>query len=591
MKRLILCFCLSILPMTYFKVMASDSIVNRKTYLTEVYYRTQLKNPTLSVQERIEAYDGLMGLYQDRNDTVWRMLYHGRGKEQEKAGLYGSALLSYQQAFALLDSIESVVEVSSELHAEKGRLLYDMARMSVNTGLYEQSSKYLYAILSDTAFDVNLQIRSYSLLGLVYINWDKLFLAKEYLDAARRLIASGHTSDTLALFDNASLIGAWYYSRGDYDSALLWMEQAAYYGERCDVSIFMTYSYNMANIYLDMGENDLARKSLLQILDYCGESGNTSYMCALAAQNIGYISFLEKDYAVSEKYYGMALASAQAIGAKKIVSGCYLELAEVYKSLNNYEKAWRYQKMGYELKDSVFGAMALEEVLIQNNDFMQQKRELEKEIIVQQLLVSDMRSKNKTIVLSVLVVLLLVFVVLFVFSLKQTRKQVRKNTSLHKDLVKQSQDMDLKNRALTKHALMLAQSDEVLQTLRNGIKKMNTLNTNAACRELIAEMDAALANYGTSNNWEEFTLYFEEVHPAFFKTLTEKYPALTLNEQRICALIYLNFNVKEIASITFRSARTIETVIHSIRKKMNIGAEEKTKAFLSRLFGETVEEN
>ena len=66
-------------------------------------------------------------------------------------------------------------------------------------------------------------------------------------------------------------------------------------------------------------------------------------------------------------------------------------------------------------------------------------------------------------------------------------------------------------------------------------------------------MDLSLNAYKTGANWDEFECYFERVTPAFFQTLSVQYPDLTRNEQRVCALLWLGLNVKEIANLTFRS--------------------------------------
>lgn len=556
-----------------------------KTRLAEMYYRSQIRNTSLPVPARIEAYDSLIAICADRQDTVLWRLYEAKAKEQEKSGGYASALLSYQKALWQLDSLGAALAVSSE---KRGFLLYNMARMSVNAGLYDQASKYLYQVMADTGVSGGLRVRSCSLLGAVYINLNNFQVSASNLGEARKIIENSPGVDTLALFDYASIMGGWYYGKHIHDSALWWMEQAAVYAAHCDLLVLMIYNYNVASIYLDMGERELAKKSLLQVLSYCEKSDEALYMCAVATQNLASIYFLEENYPLAKQYYGMALASAEACGAKHIVSGCYLELADVYKTLGDCETAWHYQRSGYRLKDSVAGSIVLEEMLAQNNAFESLQRELEKRIIVQELLVSDLRSKNKTIVLSVLCVLLLFFIAILIVSLRKMRSQKKTNASLHETLERTASDIDLKNRTLTKNALMLAHADEMFTTLRDGIKKLKTLNANAACKEVIDGLNVALATYQGAHNWEEFALYFEEVHPSFFKKLKEVAPGLTLNEQRICALIYLNLNAKQIASLTFRSVRTVETVIHNIRKKLNIPLDEKTQPFLENLMADTL---
>ncbi len=56
--------------------------------------------------------------------------------------------------------------------------------------------------------------------------------------------------------------------------------------------------------------------------------------------------------------------------------------------------------------------------------------------------------------------------------------------------------------------------------------------------------------------------------------LLKKYPNLTLNELRICSYLILNISSKEIAELTKRSIRSIESTRLNIRKKMKLSHNE-----------------
>jgi len=56
--------------------------------------------------------------------------------------------------------------------------------------------------------------------------------------------------------------------------------------------------------------------------------------------------------------------------------------------------------------------------------------------------------------------------------------------------------------------------------------------------------------------------------------LLKKYPSLTVNELRICSYLLLNISSKEIAELTKRSIRSIESTRLNIRKKMKLSHNE-----------------
>ncbi|MBN1340023.1 MAG: hypothetical protein JXA03_11910, partial [Bacteroidales bacterium] len=76
---------------------------------------------------------------------------------------------------------------------------------------------------------------------------------------------------------------------------------------------------------------------------------------------------------------------------------------------------------------------------------------------------------------------------------------------------------------------------------------------------------------GTSDNlWQQFGNQFNEVHQGFFSTLSEKFPALTEKDIKMCALLRLNLTTKEISSITHQSVNSIQVARTRLRKKLNI---------------------
>lgn len=553
------------------------------------WYSARIADPAVSVQDRLQAYDSLIK-WNDikRKDSLAAMLRIDKSLLLDRMGRYAAALLEKQAALAKMDSLAD----AKGLHfPRREQCLFDMARMAVNTGLYEQGTSYLYGILSEEGVEASMLVRAYSLLSCIYINLDKPLLAERCLHAARTCLDSlPRQVDSLAVFDFLNNAAALQYYKKNYDSALVLMARAGQAAEYCGIKAAMTYCYNMSNIHLDLGNLDLAKQYLFKVLDFRDDNAEPSYMYALAAQNVAYIFFLEKDYVSALHYYDMALGLAREISAKKIMSACLLEVSEVYHELGDCQKAWAMQRRGYELHDSVFNVSMVEEILIQNNNFVSQKRELEKQLMEQELKVATLELRNKRILLSVLIGILACLVVLLFFSLHKMMRQEKNIRSAHEEMENSTRQLGKNiedtNRKMLSNSLRLAYSEDLLSRLKAGVKRLKALNTNTACKEVIDELALALNEYKTGANWDEFECYFERVTPAFFQTLSVQYPDLTRNEQRVCALLWLGLNVKEIANLTFRSYRTVETVVHSIRKKMGIPLSEKTRNFLLQIGGE-----
>lgn len=85
------------------------------------------------------------------------------------------------------------------------------------------------------------------------------------------------------------------------------------------------------------------------------------------------------------------------------------------------------------------------------------------------------------------------------------------------------------------------------------------------------------------DGWDEFEYYFQQVDQNFLKRLQEKFPGLSPNEKRLCALISLHLSTKEIALVTNKSFDAVR--LSKIRLKRKFGLDKNTTIydFLSEL--------
>ncbi len=142
--------------------------------------------------------------------------------------------------------------------------------------------------------------------------------------------------------------------------------------------------------------------------------------------------------------------------------------------------------------------------------------------------------------------------------------------------------IDIKKRELLSSATNLMQYNEFNINLLKDIKeisvKFGTKNKqlDAALQEIINKI-----NLQTKNDaWDKFEDYYRQVDPQFFTKLTEKFPELTAGEIKLCALLRLNLDTKEIASVTFQDPNSIRVARTRLRKKLNLNQGENLTTFL-----------
>lgn len=146
----------------------------------------------------------------------------------------------------------------------------------------------------------------------------------------------------------------------------------------------------------------------------------------------------------------------------------------------------------------------------------------------------------------------------------------RRNTKLREQLIQQENNelkntMELRNQELVSKALMVSNINEQFESFHNNIQNIfDTLDPNTAhqLKNMIKELESSLPGQA----WHEFETRFEHVHQGFFSKLLQDYPSLSPTELKLCSLLRLNMNTKDMALLTNRSIGTIDNIRSNIRK-------------------------
>ncbi|GEN72977.1 tetratricopeptide repeat protein [Chryseobacterium lathyri] len=107
---------------------------------------------------------------------------------------------------------------------------------------------------------------------------------------------------------------------------------------------------------------------------------------------------------------------------------------------------------------------------------------------------------------------------------------------------------------------------------KNKILRVKEQETQALNQQLNLAFEEVVRL--AKNNDPEFLTRFQEVYPNFFPKLLQIEPQLQNSELKFCALLFLNFSSKDIATYTFVQPQSIQTRKNRLRKKLNISSEE-----------------
>ena len=611
MEKRILCILISCLSCLC-SVLHAGSDLNLEA--RETFYRNRVKDAALPLEERLASYDSLVlnlgrqGRYLDQMDVLLEY-----ASAQTSMGRYLPALQIYEKVRISLDSMSAE---GDSLLSYRLRSLYGLGQVTMWLGFYSQSVAYFFDILElcgeddmiragsgETRYGKNggtaernpdeagmagggslkesYTVKAYSNLTLLFMNLHQESQASYYARRGMQKVYEADTLDksTLSVFYNN--LAGWYYVKNQFDSAVIAMRESeklvASEEERA------VWNYNIGNIYMGIGETDLAKAYLNSVVSGKSDSSFWSYAHVISLVNLGYLHGLEKEYDLALRYYQRALDLSRKLGTKKIEATAYVEMSALYKAKSQYRRALLLHERGVALRDSLFGTEQQEQMNLLSQEYQQKEKVLEMEMLAKQLEYSELSNRHKNMVLSILIVFLAIFCLSFCLALyhyfKERRQGKEKEQGFKKKDKQYQWDVEEKSKQLATLNLQLVQATETIAECRTEVKKLRYSKASET-KEIQQRLEEILSAFNYDSAWDEFELCFNQVHSSFFARLHEVCPALSRTEQRICALLVLNLSVKEIAGITHRSVRTVEASIYQIRKKMSIPADTRTLAYL-----------
>ncbi len=142
-----------------------------------------------------------------------------------------------------------------------------------------------------------------------------------------------------------------------------------------------------------------------------------------------------------------------------------------------------------------------------------------------------------------------------------------------RERITQQRIIDEKQRQLLSFSTEQATSNEFRTKLESEITDaLRALPANGAdtAKAILSDAILQLTHHRERAIADDFRTYFEQVHPDFFNRLYDLHPNLTQNDLRLCAFLFLGMTTKEIASITYKEVRSVETSRLRLRKKLNL---------------------
>ncbi|WP_224488733.1 tetratricopeptide repeat protein [Robertkochia flava] len=359
-------------------------------------------------------------------------------------------------------------------------------------------------------------------------------------------------------------------------------EAETLYRKAIDLSLQISEKYNLANAYSNMGSLKSRMEDYPKALEWhrraleIREKENLSLGICQSLNHLGVVYSLLGDLAKSEENFKRALDIGVQMGYAKQVIEASVPLKDIYFQKGEFARAFEVQQLELDFRDRVFN-----EERVKNQERLKAKYEyeLEKQIAAKN---REFRETVYKFIFGVMLLLLIIALILYLLQKSKTRQGELLNENIKKEKHLLRQELDYKNKKLMSNLMFLLQKNELISSLILKLRDAKKGN-KAEGDKIISEIILQLKHHHSAESWEEFDLYFQEVHSDFYAKLSSKFQ-LTPNEMKLAAFSKLKLSSKEISSLTGQSIRTIDVGRYRLRKKLGINnADVNLTTFLNSL--------
>jgi DNA-binding NarL/FixJ family response regulator len=150
--------------------------------------------------------------------------------------------------------------------------------------------------------------------------------------------------------------------------------------------------------------------------------------------------------------------------------------------------------------------------------------------------------------------------------LQEKIKAEHKVNQLHKQ--KHQVELDLINRELATSSIFISQKNKIIGLIRKDVNRYMRKGKIITKADFVKILKTIDENVKFENDWYRIKAHFEKIHPGFFDRLREKFPQLTPNDHKLCALLRMNLSTKEISQILKITSPSTEISRIRLRKKL-----------------------
>ncbi|MES2455133.1 MAG: tetratricopeptide repeat protein [Bacteroidota bacterium] len=457
-------------------------------------------------------------------------------------------------------------------------------------GVLPQALEYYYkaqALLQEHK-DPSLFTDNLNKIGRVYFKNSRNKMAMANFRQAAALSSKERYS--LGTAEANKYIALIFEKTGQHDSAYRYQELAlrSYQQLHNKEQVAFTYA-KIGGIYEDEGRYDEALSYFFKALGLYKAAANNGQAGLL--NNIGDTYRKMHNYKDALAYSKQAERLAILLGDQQQISSAHRDLAKIYEMTGRFDSAYYYSEKARVAYAKSFNNDNDKKInLLQTLFNVQQKNNeiarLESEKRLDHILSISLAS----------IVLLAAFLGFSVISRQRLKNKNEKmiykgrNETMKLELAnRQLQEESLKNKLelqskeLTSHTLLIIQKNQFIDGLKQKVAKLIKDDKRDQRKELKQLIGLIDENSDQDKNWEDFRSIYENVHENFFDGLKQHAESLTATDLRFLALLKMNMDPADIATMLGISQSSLRTARYRVKKKLQLSESESLSAFIHKI--------
>lgn len=324
---------------------------------------------------------------------------------------------------------------------------------------------------------------------------------------------------------------------------------------------------NLGRLYIFTGDFDKSEKHLLQSIDLSEKINDElgKFHCSITLAEL----YRTNDYQMKAFDILKVFKDKYERYAFYLQAEYLREWSLILYEFKKIDEAYNAQVKYSNLKDSVFSKQILHKVTETELKYKQER-------LTYELKVKEERSR----LIWLFSVIVVVFVILAIIYLFYNKKRKRESEKYNIE-VKKEHDRNIQNNKLLKESL---NQDEIKNLLVEVKSVLSQLSENKVVSEKYNDINSVLVKIkrkikSVDNNFEE---RFSEIHNSFYDNLIKAHNNISTNERKLCAMLRLNMNNTEIATILNIEPKSVNVAKSRLKKKLNLNTEENINLYLTK---------